>query len=132
MHSSAVIVPAVLAACERFGGDGEAALRGIVAGVETLCRLCFVRPKAIHKAGFHPTSILGSMASTVAVSAALGLNRRQMVDALGNAGSLASGIIEYLAEGAWTKRLHAGWASRVGIQAARIGQNGFQIGRAHV
>ena len=125
VHSSAVVVPAVLAACERFNLDGRAALFGIVAGIETLCRLCFVMPKAIHKAGFHPTSILGSMASTVAVSAALGLNRKQMVDALGNAGSLASGIIEYLAEGAWTKRLHAGWASRVGIQAARIGQQGF-------
>ncbi len=125
VHSSAVVVPAVLAACERFNLDGPAALRGIVAGVETLCRLCFVMPKAIHKAGFHPTSVLGSMASTVAVSAALGLNRRQMVDALGSAGSLASGIIEYLAEGAWTKRLHAGWASHIGIRAARIGQQGF-------
>jgi len=125
VHSSAVVVPAVLAACERFGLDGRAAFYGIVAGVETLCRLCFVMPKAIHKAGFHPTSILGSMAATVAVSAALGLDRRQMVDALGTAGSMASGIIEYLAEGAWTKRLHAGWASRVGIHAARIGQQQF-------
>ncbi len=125
VHSSAVVVPAVLAACERFNLDGRAALTGIVAGIETLCRLCFVMPKAIHKAGFHPTSIMGSMASTVAVSAALGLNRRQMVDALGCAGSMASGIIEYLAEGAWAKRLHAGWAARVGIHAARFGQHGF-------
>jgi 2-methylcitrate dehydratase PrpD len=61
----------------------------------------------------------------VAVSAALGLDRKQMVDALGTAGSLSSGIIEYLAEGAWTKRLHAGWASRVGVHAARIGQQRF-------
>jgi 2-methylcitrate dehydratase PrpD len=125
VHSSAVVVPAVLAACERFNRDGRAALTGIVAGVETLCRLCFVMPKAIHKAGFHPTSVMGAMASTVAVSVALGLNRRQMIDALGSAGSMASGIIEYLAEGAWTKRLHAGWAARVGIHAARIGQQGF-------
>jgi 2-methylcitrate dehydratase PrpD len=125
VHSSAVVVPAVLAACERFGLDGRAALYGIVAGIETLCRLCFVMPKAIHKAGFHPTSVLGAMASTVAVSAALGLNRRQMIDALGTAGSMSAGIIEYLAEGAWTKRLHAGWASRIGIHAARIGQQGF-------
>lgn len=125
VHSSAVVVPAVLAACERFSLDGRAALAGIVAGVETLCRLCYVMPKAIHKSGFHPTSVLGAMASTVAVCAALGLNRRQTVDALGAAGSMASGIIEYLAEGAWTKRLHAGWAARAGIHAARIGQQGF-------
>ena len=125
VHSSAVVLPAVLAACERFNLDGRAALQGIIAGVETLCRLCFVKPKAIHKAGFHPTSVLGSMAATVGVCAALGLDRRQMVDALGTAGSMSSGIIEYLAEGAWTKRLHAGWASRIGIHAARIGQQGF-------
>lgn len=125
VHSSAVIAPAVLAACERFGHDGRSALIGMVAGIETLCRLSMVIPKAIHKAGFHPTSILGSLAATLAVSAAMGLNRRQTVDALGIAGSMASGIIEYLAEGAWTKRLHAGWAAKIGVQAARLGQQGF-------
>ena len=125
VHSSAVIVPAVLAASERFGRNGRAALIGMAAGIETLCRLSLVIPKAIHKAGFHPTGVLGAMASTLAVSATLGLNRQQTVDALGNAGSMASGIIEYLAEGAWTKRLHAGWAARIGLHAARIGQQGF-------
>jgi 2-methylcitrate dehydratase PrpD len=84
-----------------------------------------VIPKAIHKAGFHPTGILGAMASTLAVSRALGLDAKQTVDALGIAGSMASGIIEYLAEGAWTKRLHAGWAAKAGVQAARLGQHGF-------
>jgi 2-methylcitrate dehydratase PrpD len=84
-----------------------------------------VIPKAIHKAGFHPTSVLGAMGATLAVAATLGLDRRQTVDALGIAGSMASGIIEYLAEGAWTKRLHAGWAARIGVHAARIGQHGF-------
>src|SRR5216117_2330760 len=125
VHSGAVVVPAVLAACERFQRDGQAALRGIASGVETMCRLSLVTPKLIHKAGFHPTSVLGAMAATLGVSAALGLDRRQTVDALGIAGSMAGGIIEYLAEGAWTKRLHAGWAARVGLHAARIGREGF-------
>src|SRR5882672_10686395 len=125
VHSGAVVVPAVLAACERFQRDGRAALLGIASGVETMCRLSLVAPKRIHKAGFHPTSVLGAMAATLAVSAALGLDRKQAVDALGVAGSMASGIIEYLAEGAWTKRLHAGWAARVGLHAARIGREGF-------
>ena len=125
VHSGAVIVPAVLAACERFGRDGRAALLGIASGVETMCRLSLVAPKLIHKAGFHPTSVLGAMAATLAVSATLGSNRKQTVDALGIAGSMAGGIIEYLAEGAWTKRLHAGWAARIGLHAARIGREGF-------
>jgi 2-methylcitrate dehydratase PrpD len=125
VHSGAVIVPAVLAACERFSRDGRSALLGIATGVEAMCRLSLVAPKLIHKAGFHPTSVLGAMAATVGVSAALGLDRKQSVDALGIAGSMASGIIEYLAEGAWTKRLHAGWAARVGLHAARIAREGF-------
>jgi 2-methylcitrate dehydratase PrpD len=125
VHSSAVIVPAVLAACERFGHDGPAALAGIVIGIETLCRLSMVIPKAIHKAGFHPTSVLGTMGGTLAVAKTMGLDRRQTVDALGNAGSMASGIIEYLAEGAWTKRMHPGWAAKASVVAARLGQSGF-------
>jgi len=125
VHSGAVIVPAVLAACERFERNGRAALLGIATGVETMCRLSLVAPKLIHKAGFHPTSVLGAMAATLGASVALGLDRKQTVDALGIAGSMAGGIIEYLAEGAWTKRLHAGWAARVGLHAARIGREGF-------
>jgi 2-methylcitrate dehydratase PrpD len=125
VHAGAVIVPAVLAACERHALSGAAALIGIAAGVETLCRLSLVVPKAIHRAGFHPTAVLGPMAAAAGVGAALGLNERQLVDALGTAGSMASGIIEYLAEGAWTKRLHPGWAAQSGLRAALLGRAGF-------
>src|SRR5712692_1801049 len=125
VHAGAVVVPAVLAACERHNPDGAAALAGIAVGVETLCRLSLVVPKAVHRAGFHPTAVFGAMAAAAGVGAALKLERRQLVDALGNAGSMASGIIEYLAEGAWTKRLHAGWAAQSGLRAALIGRAGF-------
>ncbi|MFM9969192.1 MAG: MmgE/PrpD family protein [Burkholderiales bacterium] len=125
VHSGAVVVPAVLAACERFDRDGAQALLGIAVGVETMCRLSLVAPKKTHDAGFHPTAVLGAMGATLGVAACLGLNQKQTVDALGNAGSMAGGIIEYLAEGAWTKRLHAGWAAHVGVHAARVGQSGF-------
>ncbi len=125
VHAGAVIVPAVLAACERHNPDGRMALTGIAVGTEVLCRLSLVVPKAVHKAGFHPTAVFGAMASAAGVAAALGLNARQIVDALGIAGSMAGGIIEYLAEGAWTKRLHAGWAAQSGIRAALLAQQGF-------
>jgi len=125
VHSSAVVIPAVLAACERFGRDGRAALAGIVVGVEATCRLSMVIPRAIHKAGFHPTSVLGTVGAALAAARAMGLDRRQTVDALGIAGSMAGGIIEYLAEGAWTKRMHPGWAAQAGLTAARLGQSGF-------
>jgi 2-methylcitrate dehydratase PrpD len=125
VHAGAVIVPAVLAACERHNPDGRMALTGIAVGTEVLCRLSLVVPKAVHKAGFHPTAIFGAMGAAAGVGAALGLNARQIVDALGIAGSMAGGIIEYLAEGAWTKRLHAGWAAQSGMRAALLARNGF-------
>src|SRR5215472_6799726 len=109
VHAGAVIVPAVLAACERHAPEGASALLGIAVGTEVMCRLTTVVPMAVHKAGFHPTAIFGAMGGAAGVGAALGLKARQIVDALGIAASMASGIIEYLAEGAWTKRLHAGW-----------------------
>ena len=125
VHAGAVIVPAVLAACERHKRDGKAALLGITVGVETMCRLSLVAPTLTHKAGFHPTAVFGTIGAAAGVGAALGLSSRQLVDALGNAGSMSGGIIEYLAEGAWTKRLHAGWAAQAGMRAALLGRGGF-------
>ena len=125
VHAGAVVVPAVLAACERHKPDGRMALTGIAVGAEVLCRLSLVVPKAVHKAGFHPTAIFGAMGAAAGVGAALGLNAKQIVDALGIAGSMAGGIIEYLAEGAWTKRLHAGWAAQSGLRAALLARQGF-------
>jgi 2-methylcitrate dehydratase PrpD len=125
VHAGAVIVPVLLAACERHNADGASALRGIAFGVEVLCRLSTVAPKATHKAGFHPTAVFGAMGAAAGVAAALKLDKRQIVDALGIAGSMASGIIEYLAEGAWTKRMHAGWAAQSGLRAALLARAGF-------
>src|SRR5882757_3197173 len=125
VHAGAVIVPAVLAACERYNPSGSSALLGIAVGTEVICRLSVVVPKAVHKAGFHPTAVFGAMAAAAGVGAALKLEERQMVDALGIAGSMAGGIIEYLAEGAWTKRLHPGWAAQSGLRAALLGRAGF-------
>ncbi|MBI3707847.1 MAG: MmgE/PrpD family protein [Proteobacteria bacterium] len=125
VHAGVVIVPALLAAAERHKLSGPALLHGIAVGVEVMCRLSLVIPKAFHKAGFHPTAVLGTMGAAAGVAAALGLAPRRAVDALGIAGSMAGGIIEYLAEGTWTKRLHPGWAAQSGLRAAALAQAGF-------
>ena len=125
VHAGAVLVPAVLAACERHGGDGAAALKGIAIGIETMCRLSTVAPTKAHKAGFHPTAIFGAVGAAAGVAVALKLDNKQTVDALGVVGSMASGIIEYLAEGTWTKRMHAGWAAQSGLRAALLARAGF-------
>ena len=126
MHPSAAIVPAVLAAAEHTGANGEAVLRGVVVGCELMCRMAIVAPTAQHRAGFHPTAVAGAMGAAAAVSVVLGLDAKQTTDALGIAGSMASGIIEYLAEGTWTKRLHPGWAAQSGIRAAHFARGGFK------
>jgi 2-methylcitrate dehydratase PrpD len=125
VHAGAVIVPAVLALAERERLSGPDALRAIAVGVELTCRASMVAPKMIHKAGFHPTAVLGALGAAAAAAVALRLSRSHFVNALGIAGSMASGIIEYLAEGTWTKRLHPGWAAQAGIRAADLARRGF-------
>ena len=125
VHAGAVIVPAVLSIVERERLPHTQLMQGIAIGVELMCRASLVAPKLIHKAGFHPSAVLGAMAAAAAAAAALKLSKAQFVNALGIAGSMAGGIIEYLAEGAWTKRLHPGWAAQSGIRAADLARAGF-------
>ena len=126
VHAGAVVVPALLAAAQRHGFSGELLLRGIAIGVEVTCRLCSVAPMQVHKAGFHPTAIFGVFGAVAGLGAALKLTEQQIVDALGIAGSMAGGIIEYLADGSWTKRMHPGWAAQSAYRAVRLAQNGFK------
>ena len=125
VHAGAVIVPAVLRSASAKKLPGKNALRGIAVGVELTCRGSLVAPKLIHKAGFHPTAVLGAMGAAAAAATALNFTRTEFVNALGIAGSMASGIIEYLAEGTWTKRMHPGWAAQSGIRAADLARAGF-------
>jgi 2-methylcitrate dehydratase PrpD len=125
VHSGAVIVPAVLALAEQEGLDGAAVLRGLAVGAEAVCRLSTVVPKAVHNSGFHPTAVFGAMGAAAGAGAALGLNQNQLVNALGIAGSMAGGIIEYLADGSWTKRMHPGWSAQSGLRAALLARAGF-------
>ncbi len=125
VHAGAVVVPAVLAVAEREGLPGADAAFGIAVGLEITCRASLVAPKKIHMAGFHPTAVLGAMGAAAGVAAAMRASEAHFVAAQGIAGSMASGIIEYLAEGTWTKRLHTGWAAQSGIRAHDIARHGF-------
>lgn len=125
VHTGAVAIPAILALCESNGRGSADMVKGLAVAGELMCRMALVQPTGQHKAGFHPTAVIGAMGAAAGASAALGLNATQTKDAIGIAGSFASGIIEYLAEGAWTKRLHPGWAAQAGIRAALLGREGF-------
>jgi 2-methylcitrate dehydratase PrpD len=125
VHPGAVIVPAVFAIGEARGLCGSDVLRGIAVGQEVMCRIGMIARRGIHAAGFHPTAVAGALAATAAIAAALRVPEQVTVNALGIAGSLASGIIEYLADGSWTKRLHAGWAAQSGLRAVLMAEAGF-------
>ncbi len=126
VHSGVVMVPALTAAGEAWGLSSDRVALGMAVGIEVMCRLGAIADKAVHKAGFHPTSVLGAVSAAAGVSAALGHSARQTRDAMGVAASMSSGIIEYLADGSWTKRMHPGWAAQSGLRAAAMGGAGFR------
>ena len=126
VHAGVVIIPALLAAAERHTLSGANLLHGIAVGTEVMCRLCRVAPMRVHKAGFHPTAIFGVMGAVAGIGAALRLSEKELVNAFGIAGSMAGGIIEYLADGSWTKRMHPGWAAQSGYRAVRLAMGGFE------
>jgi len=126
VHVSSVIIPTMLAIAEREQIDQERFISSMAHGAELICRLALVAPTAVHRQGFHPTAILGAFGASLTASMAYGLNAQQTASALGIVGSMASGIIEYLAEGTWTKRMHPGWAASAGIKSAVMAKAGFK------
>ena len=125
VHVGAVLVPALLAIGETEKLSGSDILRGFAVGGEIACRMAVVAPTAIHRAAFHPTAVIGAMSAAAGVGSAMRLSSKDFQSTLGIVGSMASGIIEYLAEGTSTKRLHPGWAAQSGIRAARLARAGF-------
>jgi 2-methylcitrate dehydratase PrpD len=125
VHTGCVAVTAALAAGEATRASGAAVLEGIVAGVEAMCRIGLAVPGRLHARHFHPTSLTATFAAAVVAGKLGGLDEDQIVNALGICGSQAGGIIEYLADGTWTKRLHPGWTAHAGFVATRLARSGF-------
>ena len=125
MHVGATMIPAMLSAAQKFNLDGDQILKGLAVGSELICRLALVAPTAMHKQSFHPTAVCGTFGVAAGLSSVLDLSEKQMISALGVAGSFTSGIIEYLAEGSWTKRVHPGWSANSGMNATLIAKSGF-------
>jgi len=99
----------------------------VIAGYEAAARIAMaVQPKEHYSLGFHPTATCGVFGATVTASRLLDLSAEQMLSAVGIAGSMAAGSLEFLREGAWTKRLHPGLAAQNGIQAAMLAAEGFR------
>ncbi|MCH7625783.1 MAG: MmgE/PrpD family protein, partial [Chloroflexi bacterium] len=126
LHPGVVAFPTALAMADVVDVDGRSFITSVVAGYEVMVRLGrALKPSEHYGRGFHPTGTCGAFGAAAVAARLLGLRGDSYVHALGVAGSQAAGSMEYLAQGAWTKRLHPGWAAHSGIWAALLAQSGF-------
>ncbi len=126
LHPAVVVFPATLALAEQLHSSLDDFYAAVVAGYEVTLRVgAALNPASAYERGFHPTAICGALGSAAACARLLHLTPEQTNMALGIAGSMASGSMAYLDDGAWTKRLHPGWSSHAGITAARLAATGF-------
>ena len=124
-HPGAVVIPAAMAIGEREGIDGKLFITSIVLGYEVMARVGMVMGSSHILRGFHPTATNGTIASAAVAAKILRLNREQILNALGVAGSFASGLMEFSQSGGMIKRVHAGYAAQNGINAALLAQGGL-------
>lgn len=125
VHPSASAFPCSLALAEQLDRDGKELVTAYLPGVEVITRVGIAANGAMHKSGFHTTGVAGHLGCAVAAARLLNLNANQITWAQGLAGSTASAIGQFRAEGAWSKRIHAGWAAVGGITAAGLARSGF-------
>ena len=127
LHPSAPIVPAALAAAEMVSANGRDCIAAITAGYEVQIRLSLaLGPSAHYARGYHPTATCGVFGAAAAAGRILGLEVEEMVRAYGLCGSQAAGSMQFLADGAWNKPFHVGYAAMSGLIAASLAREGFR------
>ena len=125
-HPGVVMYPAAMAATALAGGDERDLVRAVVIGFEVMCRAGRAADPASHYARhFHPTGTIGTLGAAAAAAAALGLDAGGLNSAIGIAATMASGSMEFLSDGAWTKRLHPALAARNGVEAGLLAADGY-------
>ena len=130
IHLTVSVFPAALGMAAHLNASGAQLLSAYTAGVETGARIASVVKGGFHQVGHHPTGLVGAFASTLAAGQLLKLSHERLVSAQGIALSFASGNLQFLEDGSWTKRLHPGWAAACGITAASLAQDDIPSPRA--
>ena len=126
LHPGVVAYPTALAMADITSVSGKDFICAVVAGYDVIVRLGrALKPQEHYARGFHPTGTCGAFGAAAVAARLLGLQGDSYTHALGIAGSQAAGSMEYLAQGAWTKRLHPGWSSHSGIWAALLARAGY-------
>jgi 2-methylcitrate dehydratase PrpD len=122
-HPSAVLVPAILAEGWTLDASGADVIAAYVAGYELWALLEEMEPGQLHDRGFHPTALLGTLATAAACARLHGLNAERTAHAVAIAASMAAGLVANF--GTMTKSFHAGRAAQSGVLAARLAKEGF-------
>ena len=122
MHPGAVLIPAALAIAQEEGLGGRALLTAVVAGCEVLFRIGRATKHSAETRGFHAPGTTGPFGGAVTVGKLLQLDAGKMTNALGIAGSLSGGLLEFAHSntGAMVKKLHLGRAAESGVLAATV------------
>lgn len=132
IHCGPVIVPTGLTLAEREGNSGKEFLVAVIAGYEMMTRIgnainSGTARMSHHKRGFHATATTGVFGASLTASKLLGLNKDEALDALGVAGSYASGILESVTSPETeTWRTHTGIAAQNGITSALLAKLGLK------
>lgn len=125
MHLTASNVPAALAMAEQQHSTGAELLTACTIGLEVAARLAGAAKGGFQKAGFHATGICAAFSCALVAGRLMQLTPDQITMAQGIALSTASGGMQPLRDGSWTKRMHPGWAASAGITAAAMASTGF-------
>lgn len=123
-HPSTPLVTALLALAQTRRLNGRAVVQAYAVGIEVGVKLGRLTNPTLYEAGWHATSVLGTMATAAACSRLMDLDARQCRMALGIAGSMAQGLRQNF--GTMTMGLHAGLAARHGLHAAMLAEQGFE------
>jgi 2-methylcitrate dehydratase PrpD len=127
VHPGATAFLPAFAAAEEKKADGKSLLTAFVAACEVMSRIGVAAGNSLERRGFHAPGLTGTFGAAVAAGRLIGLDEKQMVNALGIAGSYSGGLIEFsrCQEGAMIKRLHLGKAAQGGVTAALLAGRGF-------
>ncbi|HPQ45589.1 MAG TPA: MmgE/PrpD family protein [Syntrophales bacterium] len=123
MHPSAPLMSAILAYGEWKKCRGEAFLLAFLLGFEVETRISVAMGASHYEAGWHSTSTMGRFGAASGVGKMIGLTKEKMAQALGLAGTQASGIRR--AFGTMTKSFHPGKAAADGLLSALLAQNAY-------